>query len=213
MKFQSKSQENHYHINNMINETFKIVKEAYDMRNAAKTLTMLPASFTNKSRLVFPKTRKGMTRVSEQELRFAFVEVFNLYVKQNELDWFYAVEEPTRENYSFTGKAERNALFDLSILNSGFERIALIEFKSSNPIKDCYKKDLQKLVNPAESDSETLKYFLQIVENHDKATIDSIEEKTEIDSESTVINDNPIYVRVYSISKDEEIVNKEIIKK
>lgn len=99
-----------------------------------------------------------------------------------------------------------------SFLNSRFERIALIEFKSSNPTKDLYKKDLQKLVNPAESDSETLKYFLQIVENHDEATIVSIEEKTEIDSESPVIKNNPIYVRVYSLSKGEEIVNKEIIR-
>ena len=210
MKFDTNSQENHLHITNMIEETFKLVKEAYDMRNVAKNTDKLSTSSINGSRLVFPKNRDENTRVSEQELRFAFVEVFNLYVRKNNLDWFYSFEEPTRDDYDGTGKSERHALFDLAILNSKLERIALIEFKANNPNKYCYQKDLRKLANPAESDSETLKYFLQIVENHDKGTQRSIIDKTKFESEFPIIKDDSINIRVYSLSKDEEIINQEI---
>lgn len=198
------------HISKMIDQTFELVKLIYQHHNAAN-ISAQPLSWGDTgSRLIFPKNRKGNTRVSEQELRFAFVEVFNQYVRQNGLDWFYSVEEPTRCDYGFSGNGQRNALFDLSIVDSHFNRIALVEFKANNPRKECYEKDFEKLANSKEADTDTLKYFLQIVENHDKNTAESIIQKTAIDNTSLMKKRDPVYLRVYSISKDEEIINKTI---
>lgn len=206
----NQSKENHQHISNMIEAAFKLVKQAYDYRNAAKTPSLAQSLFTTDSRLIWPKNRNGNTRISEQELRFAFVEVFNQYVVQNRLNWFYSVEEPTRADYSFSGEGQRNALFDLSILDSNFNRIALIEFKANNPKKECYEKDLMKLANPAETDSYTLKYFLQIVENYNAGTVPSINKKTQMEKENLIGDSNPIYLRVYSLSDGKEIINNPI---
>ena len=204
------SEENHAHISKIIDQTFELVKLTYQRHNAASISGQPLTCSDTGSRLIFPKNRKGNTRVSEQELRFAFVEVFNQYVRKNGLSWFYSVEEPTRCDYGFSGKGQRNALFDLSIVDSHFNRIALIEFKEGNPEKKCYEKDFEKLANPEESDINTLKYFLQIVENHNKNTPESITRKTDIDNTSLMEKRDSVYHRVYSISKGKEIINKTI---
>lgn len=204
----NKSMDTDIHISNMIDETFEFVRKAYKYHNASIQSTQSLDCANTHSRLIFPKTKNGKTRISEQELRFAFVEIFNRYVEQKGLNWFYSVEMPTRGDYSFSGKGNRNALFDLSIIDSSFNRIALIEFKANNPGKECYAKDLMKLTNPEEEDSNTLKYFVQIVENYTGETIDSINKKTEIENQSITKSGNPVHVRVYSLSKGEEIINK-----
>ena len=202
------SKDNNRHIDAIIVETFELVKLIYQYHNAATHLTRPLDRMTIGSRLVFPKKRNGKTRISEQELRFAFVEVFNQYVERNGLNWFYSVEMPTRGDYGFSGIDKRNALFDLSIIDSSFNRIALIEFKANNPKKEYYNKDMQKLANPEEEDDNTQKYFVQIVENHDKGTINSIDDKTTIGDTSNTSKGSLIHIRVYSLSKGEEIINK-----
>ena len=57
-----------------------------------------------------------------------------------------------------------------------FKKVALIEFKALNPVKKSYEKDFCKLNNEGESEG-ILKYFIQIVKNHDGGTIESINDK------------------------------------
>ena len=127
----------------IISKAFEHVKKAYKSPEG--------------SRLIFPQKRDGSIRVSEQELRFAFIEEFLKFEKAK--DWFYAVEVPTKDKYDFTDKnnpkvAEKgkgqSASFDLAIYTKdgdGFKTIALLEFKAGNPDKFAYHKDLAKLEN------------------------------------------------------------------
>lgn len=167
-------------IQEIIGKTFETLRQCYDNQENSK-------GFEKKgnSRLVFPmygKHRNYETRISEQELRFVFVEEFNKYCDENSLAWFYSVETPTMDKYVFKGpKTPRidsngqSASFDLVIYNSQRKRIALIEFKALNPNKKCFKKDFLKLNNDAEGD--VLRYFVMVLKNHDDETIKSINEK------------------------------------
>ena len=172
----------------IISEAFKHVKNAYD-------LSKEPNSSTD-SRLIFPKKRdesirvsEPNIRVSEQELRFAFVEEFLKYVKKKKKDWYYAVEVPTKIKYDFSDKKNpkvaeegkgKSASFDLAIYAKGdnnFNLIALLEFKAGNPKKFDYHKDLVKLENEKEGDNEVLRFFIEIVKNADERTPKNIESK------------------------------------
>ena len=58
------------------------------------------------SRVVFPKKRKKnskdkyVIRVSEQEARIVYCNILN------NLNYFYSIETPTKETYSFSGKKD-----------------------------------------------------------------------------------------------------------
>ena len=172
----------------IISEAFKHVKNAYDLSNEPNS--------SKDSRLIFPKKRdesirvsEPNIRVSEQELRFAFVEEFLKYVKKKKKDWYYAVEVPTKIKYDFSDKKNpkvaeegkgKSASFDLAIYAKGdnnFNLIALLEFKAGNPKKFDYHKDLVKLENEKEGDNEVLRFFIEIVKNADKGTLKNIESK------------------------------------
>ena len=58
--------------------------------------------------MVFPKYRNKETRVSEQELRFAFIEAFNELNKENNWGLYYSVETPTEKNTDFLIKGIQN---------------------------------------------------------------------------------------------------------
>ena len=172
----------------IISEAFKHVKNAYDLSNEPNS--------SKDSRLIFPKKRdesirvsEPNIRVSEQELRFAFVEEFLKYVKKKKKDWYYAVEVPTKIKYDFSDKKNpkvaeegkgKSASFDLAIYAKGdnnFNLIALLEFKAGNPKKFDYHKDLVKLENEKEGDNEVLRFFIEIVKNANKGTPKNIESK------------------------------------
>ena len=172
----------------IISEAFKHVKNAYDLSNEPNS--------SKDSRLIFPKkcdesirVSEPNIRVSEQELRFAFVEEFLKYVKKKKKDWYYAVEVPTKIKYDFSDKKNpkvaeegkgKSASFDLAIYAKGdnnFNLIALLEFKAGNPKKFDYHKDLVKLENEKEGDNEVLRFFIEIVKNADKGTLKNIESK------------------------------------
>lgn len=196
------------HIRRMIAEAFDLVKLTYQYQNAANPSTLKPGA--SGSRMIFPQNKNGKTRVSEQELRFAFAEVFNKYVKQQKLDWYYSIEMPSIEAYGPSGNGKRNALFDFSIVDPEFNRIALIEFKAKNPSETSYGKDLAKLSNPEEdgnADTEALRYFVQIVESHNNGTIKSINDKTTLDN-LPFTNERPIHIIVYSLTEGEIIIDK-----
>lgn len=182
------TKDNNEIILDIISEAFKHVKNAYDLSNEPNS--------SKDSRLIFPKKRdesirvsEPNIRVSEQELRFAFVEEFLKYVKKKKKDWYYAVEVPTKIKYDFSDKKNpkvaeegkgKSASFDLAIYAKGdnnFNLIALLEFKAGNPKKFDYHKDLVKLENEKEGDNEVLRFFIEIVKNADERTPKNIESK------------------------------------
>ena len=154
------------------------------------------------SRIVFPLKRSKEIRVSEQELRFVFVEQFNKYCTnaKNNCNLFYSIETPTQKEYNFSNpnsKNQRSGCIDLVIFNSEGERICLIEFKANNPPIDNYKKDFAKL----DKEDVELGYFIQIVENSETTTVLNIENK--IDD----FKKQAIYY-CYCLKRGELILNK-----
>ncbi len=112
-----------------------------------------------KERLIFPmkiqaKGTKKIDRISEQELRFLFVEEFKKKYKH----LYYSVETPTEEKYKF-GKSYKeivknvdihktSASIDMCVFNkieNTYERILNIEFKHKNTSKKNIAKDILKL--------------------------------------------------------------------
>lgn len=141
------------------------------------------------SRLIFPcysKTyREGERRISEQELRFVFIEQFNKYCDETGWDAYYSVETPTEWKYRFSGEAKphktkgkdgQSAMVDVCIHDNQGSRVCLIEFKAGNPDKFCYIKDLIKLKEEGQ-----LGFFVQLLEKQNNATWDSIKRKISAD--------------------------------
>ena len=175
-------------IGNIIEQTFIRLELAYKNHREGQ----IGKSINHKkgeSRLVFPcyNNKKREIRISEQELRFIFVETFNEYCDEKELDWFYSVETPTEDKYKFTEKGHnldkpkreegQSANFDLTISNDKGELLALIEFKAKNTKPFSYAKDLCKLWNPKEGNSNVLRYFINVLDKADKDTSDNIQAK------------------------------------
>ena len=165
----------------IIDDAFKRLEYAYQhhRENSPKT------SYNELTRLVFPSYANGDTRVSEQELRFAFVEAFNNSkdVKDNNL--FYSIETPTRRRYKgfAKGKPEvipegkddgRSAAFDLVIFDENLKRVCLIEFKARTASDNNHKKDLLKLKTEGDG---ILRYFIEVEESFNQGTIKSLHNK------------------------------------
>lgn len=164
------------HINNVVRRTFEIVQKVYD--NETNHLALEDAG----SRVIFPRTRNGELRVSEQELRFIFVEQLNKEINDTNWNVYYSVETPTVKRYRFSkgdipveDETGRSGNFDLVIHDSSLNRIALIEFKANNPEAKDYAKDFVKLENPNEE--SCLRYFIQIVKSANNGTVSSIKQK------------------------------------
>lgn len=187
-------------IEEIIKDTFNVIKKVYKYQresNAVQSLQKIG------SRIIFPKysnknKEKGKSgnkedRISEQELRFIFVEQLNYYLSKNNIsNIYYSVETPTENKYVFSeegsprvadddknNKKGVSARTDLVIYKKDkdkFKKVALIEFKALNPVKKSYEKDFCKLNNEGEGEG-ILKYFIQIVKNHDDGTIKSIKDK------------------------------------
>lgn len=154
----------------------------------------------SKSRIVFPKYKpndkdknnqdgdrnKDNTRISEQELRFIFVEQLNKVAEKNDL--YYSVETPTGNSYVFSKEGGPkvdnqngvSARIDLTIYtkkDNEFKREMIIEFKAHNPDTNDYRKDICKLINE-ESKNNCLKYFIQIINvKNQKRTLENITDK------------------------------------
>lgn len=201
-------------IESVIISTFATIKKVYDCQKGKKS----ECKFCDDvgSRIVFPTYSDGSTtRISEQELRFIFVEQFNKYVVENQEkiddDLYYSVETPTMEKYIFSkqkggpikDKNGVSARTDLTILkktnNNNYEREALIEFKALNPERHSYLKDICKL----ENEGCELKYFIQIIEKYDDDTINSLNNKT------YEMKDKRINYRCYCLNGN----NEDLIKK
>ena len=186
-----KNEEIQKHIGAIIDQTFKTLRLVY--ANHQENSPRKPD--VGISRIIFPQYseqyRNGETRLSEQELRFLFVEKFNQYCDFYDLPWFYSVETPTEYKYVFSEKGEKednphkaedgekgqSAMVDFAIHDAELNRIALVEFKALNPDKLCFTKDFAKLnAEPVENT-----YFVMYVKSHDAGTIDSLNLKVSTD--------------------------------
>jgi len=149
---------------------------------------------SNNTRLIFPpygEDRNGEARVSEQELRFTFVEAFINHCKKcEEAEGLrYSVETPTNGKYRFKNTDNPHIYdngisgnMDLVIHDKDGERLCLIEFKANTPDPREIEKDLVKLTNCEECDRETGKpiprYFIGMVKStQPERTKNSIKEK------------------------------------
>ena len=174
------------HIDVIIKNTFNTISEVYRTQMENQKIGTYN---NNSSRIIFPlkresKDKKEEFRISEQELRFVFVEEFNKYCSKN-WDAYYSVETPTSKRYDFSNKGMpckvdypngQSAMVDFSIFlkeQDKLTRVALIEFKALNPDKQSYMKDYVKLLN----EDQKFVYFIMIVKSANDRTIKSIAEK------------------------------------
>lgn len=162
-------------IEKIIKDTFDVIQKVYHTQREGDGNHK--DFCESQSRIIFPKYseqyRDSETRISEQELRFIFVEQFNKYCEANQWNAYYSVETPTEEKYVFSKehikvvpykadgkeKTGQSAMIDLSIHNDKFDRIALIEFKALNPEESAFAKDFCKLSN----EPTCLTFFIMIV--------------------------------------------------
>ena len=174
------------HIDVIIKKTFNTISVVYRTQMENQKIGTYN---NNSSRIIFPlkresKDKKEEFRISEQELRFVFVEEFNKYCSKN-WDAYYSVETPTSKRYDFSNKEMpckvdypngQSAMVDFSIFlkeQDKLTRVALIEFKALNPDKQSYMKDYVKLLN----EDQKFVYFIMIVKSANDRTIKSIADK------------------------------------
>lgn len=172
----------------VLERTFEKVQKAFDNNRECLVKRGEKSSSNEVTTLVFPKYgehRQGIedkTRISEQELRFAFTEAFEEIAKENNL--FYSVETPTEGKYRFPkdalpridDKNGKSGNFDLVIHDENLKRICLIEFKANYPSERSFQKDFLKLANKNEDkdDTDVLRYFIHMVVNYNESKIKKI---------------------------------------
>ena len=186
-----------------------------------KTFSILRENHSE-SRIVFPSYRDSQRRVSEQELRFVFVEQVQNLLK--EYDYFYSVETPTNSKYVFSDKKKyvnpyvaiklgsgRSASFDLSIVDKDGNTIAIIEFKAKSAASHEYAKDLCKLWNPKEESH--YKYFLNLFEKIEPDTqkrfLEKLDPKTNPWLNDKTSDENVIVI-AQSLRAQDELIKKVI---
>jgi hypothetical protein len=184
---------------------------------------------------IFPSEKQGKifteeellkyTRISEQELRFLFVEQF---LKDTDKDLFYSVETPTEKKYRF-GKTfeeiiqnknsyKKSASIDMSVfkrIDEKYERILNIEFKHENGDLKNTAKDILKLVRETQNG-----VFIHLLKNTRRDTLCN-EVKTGVFDKClksfTEFNDDwcktdkSIQIIIISL-KEKTIINREIKK-
>jgi hypothetical protein len=92
--------------------------------------------------LIFPKKRKDVTRVSEQESRILVAQLLEAR------GVYFSVETPTGETYRQRGQRELSARTDVTAYGPGGvdDRQLNIELKAGNPGIEIFRKDLEKLL-------------------------------------------------------------------
>lgn len=167
--------------------------------------------FESKSKLVYPVKSDNSRRVSEQEVRFLFINKID-----KESDFLYSVEAPTKEKYVFTGKKgnERSGNFDVCLYENNKERKHLIEFKALNPKNASYHKDFEKLIK---DENGLTNYFIQLIINSDTGTLTSIEKKynegiqNAISSNLDNTNKSKLVIFLCEIGENKRILRYEVI--
>jgi len=170
---------------NIVNEAYSCHKEGHKTEVSDITSIVFPQYSMDE------EDKQKKTRISEQELRFAFVQAFQEYKCKHHTDYLYGIEVPTKDKYLFTIEEEvkdkggnkkkkriykpridkengRSGSFDMVIFNEKLERACLIEFKYNHPEKGSFAKDFLKLANLAEGEEKIKRYFIHLVK--DKAS-------------------------------------------
>ena len=213
-------------LNEIIKSAFLRVKNAYTSHkeiNDADNNTKEDL----KTLLVFPQygqhsSNAGKIRVSEQELRFAFVEAFEEFTKGKGL--FYSVETPTESKYLFTDNNSEKVVpritdkepgigksgqFDLVIHDEKIQRICIIEFKAGFVSKTAFKEVLLKLANPEEDKNDVIarRCLIHMVEEEcsDACKNNFDEAKEWIATKSCLSNTNRKEIFYVNFSLNEEI--------
>lgn len=193
-------------IKEAIESSFEILKELKNNGTSKKT------------RLIIPQSGD---RVSEQELRFVFIEQITADLEKN--GFHYSIETPTTKHYRFSSKTDKHlpperdkgrcANFDLTILD-GENTLAIVEFKSKSADPHSYAKDLCKLWNREERQGEnTLRYFINVFETMDKDTKKSFVDKIKANSYfKKQKNDVDVFIVGKSLTKGQEDYEIECIK-
>ena len=158
-------------IEKIIEASFQRIKEAYNGNSNGG--------------IIFPNythgKKAGKIRVSEQELKCAFIEE----LREKEPNWFYSVETPTDKKYRFKEKENicvneaigQSAQFDLTIYNENHALVAQMEFKAhASTTLDQYEKDFLKLAKD-NKDEKVHKYFIQIFHRIDGRGEKSVDSK------------------------------------
>lgn len=194
-------------IDNILSDAFKRIEYAYQhhCENSPKT------SHNELTRLVFPSYANEKTRISEQELRFAFVEAFNAYCDENKINLFYSIETPTRKRYYFSGSDPKNvsqnergrsAEFDLVIFDENLKRACLIEFKAKSAKPKDYKKDLLKLYKEIEKNDSIMCYFINVFGSSRRDTLPKMKNKIKLYAEVEGFNNEEnIIIGYYVLEK------------
>lgn len=169
----------------IIKDTFKTIDTIYNNRYGEIT-------DNKRSRLIFPcyssqnKTNQNLVRVSEQELRFLFIETFCKYCDDNNLDYYYSIETPSQYKYVFSEKIESgkplprkadkedvspvSARFDMAIYNKNRKIVALVEFKNNESDSDKYEKDFIKLYEEKE---DRICLFIDLIAASNSGTLEN----------------------------------------
>lgn len=127
-------------------------------------------------KLIFPnkvQAKGDIRRISEQELRFLFVEEF----KKTYPELFYSIETPTVDKYKFgkilkniaVSKNGQSALLDMCVFensNNHYQRVFNIEFKHKNASIDKVGKDILKLINEEKNGA-----FIHLLNNTNSGTL------------------------------------------
>lgn len=153
----------------VLDRTTEIVNYAYQYHRESHANVPLREKKPT-TRLVFPRffNRKedkttGWTRISEQELRFAFVQAFNEYVCEHKCKYYYSVEPPTADSYKFSESTNsrrkkiepkigegQSGNFDMVIYDENLKRVCLIEFKCGYVTPQAINEVKAKLTNKTE---------------------------------------------------------------
>lgn len=199
-------------IDDIVVDAFSRINYAYQYhREGVINEDSAPKAGETKTRIVFPHFSNGDTRISEQELRFAFVEAFNASQAVMENNLFYSVETPTRLKYKdFSSDPHqddngRSGEFDMVIFNEKQERVCLIEFKANNADATEHKKDLLKL---NEEGDGILTYFIEVLKSYtagdeETKTIGSLKRKIKLNNK-----EGKTLIRCYALEGNRRSNNK-----
>ncbi|MDI6049410.1 hypothetical protein QLS31_06180 [Flavobacterium sp. XS2P24] len=175
----------------------RLTKMDYERNGGSSSERLIfPNKFPSeaKNKVITEKELLKYTRISEQELRFLFVEQF---IKVTGKEFFYSVETPTEKKYRFGKTNEdikpditgRSASIDMCVFkrdsDNKYNRFLNIEFKNENASKKSISKDILKLMYEKENGA-----FILLLKNTDEGTLKSIFDKFSSSFDAHLLKDN-----------------------